>query len=138
MRRSWRSCAGRGTGESSEVPKNFLRIRTRISDGCVEGSLRTKRQPYTQQMSAERLSQVVNDASFRVGAWRVEPALDQLSCDRETVRLEPRTMRLLVRLAETPGQVVSSRELLDTVWAGVVVGPASVYQAISVVSPVVP
>lgn len=40
-------------------------------------------------------------------------------------------MRLLVRLAETPGQVVSSRELLDTVWSGVVVGPASVYQAIS-------
>lgn len=40
-------------------------------------------------------------------------------------------MRLLVRLAATPGQVVSSRDLLDTVWAGVVVGPASVYQAIS-------
>jgi len=40
-------------------------------------------------------------------------------------------MRLLVRLAETPGQVVSSKDLLDTVWAGVVVGSASVYQAIS-------
>lgn len=131
MRRSWRSCAGRGTGESSEVPKDFLRIRTRISEGCVEESLRTNRQPYTRQMSAERRSQVVNDASFRVGAWRVEPALDQISRDGEIVRLEPRTMRLLVRLAETPGQVVSSRELLDTVWAGVVVGSASVYQAIS-------
>lgn len=82
-------------------------------------------------MSAERLSPVVNEAPFRVGAWRVEPALDQISRDQAIVRLEPRTMRLLVRLAETPGQVVSSRELLDTVWAGVVVGPASVYQAIS-------
>jgi DNA-binding winged helix-turn-helix (wHTH) protein/TolB-like protein/Tfp pilus assembly protein PilF len=82
-------------------------------------------------MSAERLPRAVNDAPFQVGAWRVEPALDQISRDGEIVRLEPRTMRLLVRLAETPGQVVSSRELLDTVWAGVVVGSASVYQAIS-------
>jgi len=82
-------------------------------------------------MSAERLPQVVTDASFRAGVWLVEPALDQISRGQETVRLEPRTMRLLVRLAETPGQVVSSRELLDTVWSGVVVGPASVYQAIS-------
>ena len=82
-------------------------------------------------MSAERLAAAVTDASFRLGEWRVDPALDQISRDQETVRLEPRTMRLLVRLAETPGQVVSSRELLDTVWAGVVVGPASVYQAIS-------
>lgn len=82
-------------------------------------------------MPAERLAPALTDAPFRVGGWRVEPALDQISRDQETVRLEPRTMRLLVRLAEAPGQVVSSRELLDTVWAGVVVGPASVYQAIS-------
>src|SRR5687767_1963986 len=82
-------------------------------------------------MSAERLAPAVTEASFRLGEWRVDPALDQISRDQETVRLEPRTMRLLVRLADTPGQVVSSRELLDTVWSGVVVGPASVYQAIS-------
>ena len=82
-------------------------------------------------MSAERLAPAVNDAPFRVGEWQVDPALDQISRGQDTVRLEPRTMRLLVRLAATPGQVVSSRELLDTVWAGVVVGPASVYQAIS-------
>lgn len=82
-------------------------------------------------MSAERLAAAVTDATFRLGEWRVDPMLDQISRDQQTVRLEPRTMRLLVRLAETPGQVVSSRELLDTVWAGVVVGPASVYQAIS-------
>jgi DNA-binding winged helix-turn-helix (wHTH) protein/TolB-like protein/Tfp pilus assembly protein PilF len=82
-------------------------------------------------MSAERHVPDITDASFRVGEWQVDPALDQISRDQETVRLEPRTMRLLVRLAEAPGQVVSSRELLDSVWSGVVVGPASVYQAIS-------
>src|SRR5918994_3518294 len=82
-------------------------------------------------MSAERLTTAIDNAPFRLGEWQVDPALDQISRGPETVRLEPRTMRLLVRLAQTPGQVVSSRELLDTVWAGVVVGPASVYQAIS-------
>lgn len=94
-------------------------------------SLRVKRARILAGMSAERLSTAVNDAAFRVGVWQVAPALDQISRGEEIVRLEPRTMRLLVRLAETPGQVVSSRELLDTVWSGVVVGPASVYQAIS-------
>src|ERR1044072_7329105 len=82
-------------------------------------------------MSAERLSTAVNDAAFRVGVWHVEPALDQISRGEQTVRLEPPTMRLLGGVAATPGRVVSSRELLDTVWSGVIVGPASVYQAIS-------
>lgn len=82
-------------------------------------------------MSAEQLAPADTDGSFRLGEWRVDPALDQMSRDLETIKLEPRMMRLLVRLAQTPGQVVSSRELLNTVWSGVVVGPASVYQAIS-------
>lgn len=82
-------------------------------------------------MSADALVPSAANGPFQVGQWRVDPDLNQISCERETLRLEPRTMRLLVRLAATPGQVVSSRELLDTVWAGVVVGPASVYQAIS-------
>jgi DNA-binding winged helix-turn-helix (wHTH) protein len=68
---------------------------------------------------------------LQIGEWRVESALDQLSKDGELVKLEPRTMRLLLRLCAQPGQVVSSQQLLDDVWAGVVVGPASVYQAIS-------
>jgi DNA-binding winged helix-turn-helix (wHTH) protein len=34
-------------------------------------------------------------------------------------------------MAETRGEVVSSQQLLDSVWPGVVVGSASVYQDIS-------
>lgn len=49
----------------------------------------------------------------------------------DTVRLEPRTMRLLLCLAEHAGQVVSAEQLLDEVWPGVVVSPDSVYQAIA-------
>ncbi|KRE89430.1 transcriptional regulator [Frateuria sp. Soil773] len=68
---------------------------------------------------------------LRIGAWRVDPALGEMSRDGETVRLEARTLRTLLCLAERAGQVVSIDELLDEVWAGVVVTPDSVYQAIA-------
>jgi len=67
---------------------------------------------------------------LRIGDWRVEPTLDEISKDGSTVKLEPRTMRLLVCLAESAGQVVSVDQLLDQVWKDVVVTPDSVYQAI--------
>lgn len=45
--------------------------------------------------------------------------------------MDARTMRLLVCLAERAGEVVSIDELLDQVWAGVIVSPDSVYQGIA-------
>lgn len=68
---------------------------------------------------------------WRIGAWRVDPALDEISRDGTSVKLEPRTMRLLVCLAKHAGQVVSVEKLLDEVWTGVVVTPNSVYQALA-------
>ncbi len=68
---------------------------------------------------------------LRIGAWRVDPALDEISRDGTSVKLEPRTMRLLVCLAKYAGQVVSVEKLLDEVWTGVVVTPNSVYQALA-------
>ena len=47
------------------------------------------------------------------------------------MRVEARTMRLLLCLAEHAGQVVSIDELLEQVWAGVIVTPDSVYQAVT-------
>ena len=70
-------------------------------------------------------------ASLRIGAWRVSPASGQISREGETVRVEARTMRLLVCLAEHAGQVVSIDDLIEQVWAGVIVTPDSVYQAIT-------
>jgi TolB-like protein/DNA-binding winged helix-turn-helix (wHTH) protein/Tfp pilus assembly protein PilF len=69
--------------------------------------------------------------SFRVGEWLAEPARDVLQRAEETVKLEPRTMRVLTYLAERPLQVVSQSELEEFVWAGVVVTPQSVYQSIA-------
>jgi transcriptional activator of cad operon len=68
---------------------------------------------------------------LRIGAWCVNPASGEISRDGATARLEARTMRLLVCLAEHAGEVVSIDDLLDQVWSGVVVTQDSVYQAVA-------
>src|ERR1700683_2296369 len=68
--------------------------------------------------------------SLRIRAWRVTPASGQISREGETVRVEARTMRLLLCLAEHAGQVVSIDDLLAQVWTGVIVTPDSGYPAI--------
>ena len=77
-------------------------------------------------MPAQESSSVV-----QIGEWRVHPALDSISRGSETQKLEPRAMRLLLCLANSAGEVVSIDRLLTEVWAGVVVGSASVYEAVS-------
>ncbi len=68
---------------------------------------------------------------LRIGDWCVNPTSGQISRDGETARLEARTMRLLVCLAERAGEVVSIEDLLDQVWSGITVTPDSVYQAVT-------
>src|SRR5208283_6063667 len=68
---------------------------------------------------------------LRVGEWRVDPHLDELSREGQTIRVEPRTMRLLMRLAAHAGRVVDVQQLLEEVWPNVVVTQGSVYQAIA-------
>ena len=72
------------------------------------------------------------NAPFRIGDWRIDPALDEISCDGRTIKLEPRTMCVLVCLARRAGEVVSVEDLLDAVWKDVVVTQHSVYQAVAV------
>ncbi|MEP6938547.1 MAG: winged helix-turn-helix domain-containing protein [Rudaea sp.] len=68
---------------------------------------------------------------LRIGSWCVDPLTGQITQGQESVRLEARTLRLLLLLAERPGDVFSIDEMLDRVWAGVIVTPDSVYQAIA-------
>ena len=69
---------------------------------------------------------------LRIGAWRVDPRTGQLSRpEGEVVRVEARTLRLLLYLAQRAGEVVSLEELLDQVWSGVVVTQDSVYQGVA-------
>jgi len=69
--------------------------------------------------------------TWRVGDWVVEPELDEIRRGQERLRLEPRSMALLIHLIERAGHVVSADQLLDNVWKGVVVAPSSVYQTIA-------
>ncbi|MFP5399174.1 MAG: winged helix-turn-helix domain-containing protein [Gammaproteobacteria bacterium] len=66
-----------------------------------------------------------------IGDWRVDPSLDLLQRGDETVKLEPRKMRLLIELAQRPGELVLADELIDNVWKDVVVTPNSLYQSIA-------
>jgi transcriptional activator of cad operon len=68
---------------------------------------------------------------LRIGVWCVNPTSGQISREGETARVEVRTMRLLLCLAEHAGEVVSIDDLLNQVWSGVSVAPDSVYQAVT-------
>jgi transcriptional activator of cad operon len=69
--------------------------------------------------------------TLRIGNWCVNPTSGQISRNGETARLEARTMRLLLCLADHAGEVVSIDDLLNQVWSGVAVSSDSVYQAVA-------
>lgn len=68
---------------------------------------------------------------MRIGDYRVDPAIDEISRDGVVTKLEPRGMSLLLCLAEHAGQVMSVDRLLEEVWKDVVVNPDSVYQTVT-------
>src|SRR4029453_1416917 len=69
--------------------------------------------------------------TLRIGDWFVNPLAGEIARGEERVRLEARTMRVLLCLAATPGGVFSIDAPLNQVWSGVVVTPDSVYQAVA-------
>lgn len=68
---------------------------------------------------------------LKIGDWKLDPVLAQLSRNGKSVRVDARALRLLLYLANRPGEVVSINQLLDEVWAGVAVTQDSVYQAVT-------
>src|SRR5580704_8049177 len=70
-------------------------------------------------------------AQLHIGDWVVDSDTDTIARGSELAKLEPRAMRLLLLLAQSPGAVISVDRMLTEVWPGVIVGPASVYQAVS-------
>src|SRR5580704_693204 len=53
---------------------------------------------------------------FKLGAWRVQPQLNSVARDHQTIRLEPKMMGVLVCLAQRSGDVVSKEQLVQEVW----------------------
>ncbi len=69
-------------------------------------------------------------ATTRIGEWRIAPDLNQIARGAEIVRLEPKAMAVLLRLAARPGEVVSRDELLAAVWPNVIVGDNALTQVV--------
>ena len=108
----------------TEVLKGLERVSETILMTVESGAY----EPFTGR---KRLAGTAPGEIWQVGDWLVDPSDDSIRREGETVKLEPRTMRLLLCLAEANGAVVGLDQLLTEVWAGVVVGPASAYQSVS-------
>jgi transcriptional activator of cad operon len=72
-----------------------------------------------------------NSTTFCIGEWTVDPLTGEMARGEQLERLEERSLRLLLCLAEHAGELLSIDELLRQVWQGVVVSPDSIYQAIT-------
>lgn len=70
-------------------------------------------------------------APFRVGEWLVEPAWNHIRRNGETVKLEPRVMRLLKTLAAAAGQPMTREQLLGAIWPNVLVNEEALSRAVS-------
>jgi DNA-binding winged helix-turn-helix (wHTH) protein len=55
---------------------------------------------------------------FQIGDRIVQPQLNRIRDGTRTVQLEPKIMRVLLRLAERPGEVVTKERLFQDVWEG--------------------
>ena len=69
--------------------------------------------------------------AFRLGDLVVVPSLNRLVRGGETEDVEPRVMRVLAVLAETPGEVVTRAALFEAVWGETVVGDEALTRAVS-------
>ena len=72
-------------------------------------------------MSAAQGHAAYPDAPFTVGDWLVDARANEMHRDAESVKLEPKVMRVLCFLASRPGSVVSREELESQAWPGMVV-----------------
>lgn len=68
--------------------------------------------------------------TFTVADWRIDPLSNSITRGEVVHRIEPKAMQVLAYLASRAGQVVTRRELEKRVWAGVVVGPDALTNAI--------
>ena len=78
--------------------------------------------------TAEAASRV---SRFYVGDWLVEPSWNRISRAGETVKLEPRVMKLLNTLAASPGCPLQRQQLLDTIWPETFVNEEALSRAVS-------
>jgi TolB-like protein/DNA-binding winged helix-turn-helix (wHTH) protein/Flp pilus assembly protein TadD len=110
---------------SEEFFKHFLALKNHALTGDEA------RHILLDTIGSRRSMAGQSPALLKIGDWIADPGIDTLTRAGQTQKLEPRAMRLLLMLAQSPGNVISVEQMLNQVWSGVIVGPASVYQAIS-------
>ena len=81
-------------------------------------------------MSSVTDSTTIYTRDFRLRAWLVRPTLHRLERDGETVQIEPKSMDVLVELAEHVGELRSRRRLLNVVWGDVFVSEEVLTRAV--------
>jgi DNA-binding winged helix-turn-helix (wHTH) protein/Tol biopolymer transport system component len=69
-------------------------------------------------------------SDFRLGDWLVRPSRATIERGAEAVHVTPRSMAVLVYLADARGEVVSRNALLDAVWPGMSVTPDALSQCV--------
>lgn len=69
---------------------------------------------------------------FELGSWQVSPDLGLLRQGETEQRLEPMVMNVLVLLASSDGDVVTSDQIVDVVWAGRPTAPEAIVQKIKI------
>ena len=62
-----------------------------------------------------------------IAGWKIHGSRHLIEKGEQSVRLQPRTMAVLTRLVESPGEVVTRQQLEDFAWPNMVVG----YDALS-------
>jgi DNA-binding winged helix-turn-helix (wHTH) protein/predicted ATPase len=75
-------------------------------------------------MNVEQGNQIV------FGPFRLDSQAEQLWREAQAVALRPKPLAVLQYLAQRPGQVVSSKELLKTIWTGTIVTKAVVKECV--------
>lgn len=58
---------------------------------------------------------------FRVGEWFVEPMLNRVRREDETIQLEPKVMEVLLCMARRPGKTVTKERFKKKVWTETIV-----------------
>ncbi len=95
-----------------------------MPDGCpMTGSMSTGERDEPIDLAAE--------SDFSVGRLRVRPSLREVEADGQREVLEPRVMQVLVALARRRNQVVTRDQLIETCWAGRVVGEDAIQRCIA-------
>ena len=85
--------------------------------------------PRGMQRNRDRAA-AISDRGFQLGEWLIRPDLLEIQRDHQKIRLKPKSMDVLRRLADARGQVVSRDELFDSVWPGGVVSDDTLTQCI--------